>query len=94
MCAGGLATFASPLATLARVPSRNKFVFVLLRGGLDGLAAVVPIGDPNYSKLRQRMAFTKDQIQELEQGLQLVIAVGAPGADMKREVDLRGREFG
>ena len=74
MCAGGVATFASPLATLATVPSPSKFVFVLLRGGLDGLAAVVPMGDPNYSKIRQQMGFKKTDIIELQQGFGL-----APG---------------
>ncbi len=74
MCAGGVATFASPLATLATVPSPSKFVFVLLRGGLDGLAAVVPMGDPNYSKIRQQRGFKKTDIIELQQGFGL-----APG---------------
>jgi len=74
MCAGGVATFAAPLTTLASVPSPSKFVFVLLRGGLDGLAAVVPMGDPHYSQIRQQMGFKKAEISELEQGFGL-----APG---------------
>lgn len=31
---------------------QRRFVFVLLRGALDGLAAVPPIGDPDYARLR------------------------------------------
>jgi len=65
MCAGGLATFSSPLATLASVPARGKLVFVLLRGGLDGLAAVVPWGDPDYKKIRQGFSFSKEDVISL-----------------------------
>lgn len=57
MCLGGLATFAAPLVTFAQVPGRGKLVFVLLRGGFDGLAAVVPVGDPSYATVRGAMAY-------------------------------------
>ncbi|WP_245514965.1 DUF1501 domain-containing protein [Jiella endophytica] len=33
-----------------------RFVVVLLRGALDGLAAVAPVGDPNYRPLRGALA--------------------------------------
>ena len=33
-----------------------RFVFVILRGALDGLAAVPPIGDPDYAGLRGDLA--------------------------------------
>ncbi|MCE7027297.1 DUF1501 domain-containing protein [Jiella avicenniae] len=33
-----------------------RFVVVILRGALDGLAAVAPIGDPNYRSLRGALA--------------------------------------
>lgn len=29
-----------------------RFVFVILRGGMDGLAVVPPVGDPDYARLR------------------------------------------
>jgi uncharacterized protein (DUF1501 family) len=57
MCAGGLATFALPHVTFAQVRHTGRFVFVLLRGGFDGLAAVVPYGDPRYASLRGGLAF-------------------------------------
>jgi uncharacterized protein (DUF1501 family) len=57
MCIGGLATFGAPLVSFAQVRQDGRFVFVLLRGGLDGLAAVVPYGDPSYQSLRGAMAF-------------------------------------
>ena len=46
MCLGGIATFGFPVVNFAQVKQRGRFVFVLLRGGFDGLAAVVPYGDP------------------------------------------------
>ncbi|MEX1256391.1 MAG: DUF1501 domain-containing protein [Gemmatimonadota bacterium] len=65
MCLGGLATFAAPLVTFAQVPGKGRFVFVLLRGGFDGLAAVVPIGDPGYASLRGSMAFSSGELVAL-----------------------------
>ena len=43
-------SFAAPAAGDAR------FVFVILRGALDGLAAVPPYGDPDYARLRGALA--------------------------------------
>lgn len=57
MCAGGLATFGAPIVRFARVPQSGRLVFVLLRGGFDGLSALVPFGDPAYEALRREMAF-------------------------------------
>ena len=39
---------ASRLA-FANAPTDSRFVFVLLRGALDGLSAVPPVGDPDYA---------------------------------------------
>jgi uncharacterized protein (DUF1501 family) len=74
MCLGGLATFAAPSVTFARVPGDRKLVFVLLRGGFDGMAAVVPIGDPAYAELRGSMAFRPEAVSPLTDGFAL-----APG---------------
>ncbi len=49
-------------------------VFVLLRGGFDGLAAVVPYGDPGYRSLRRAMAYDASDLVELGDGFGL-----APG---------------
>ena len=62
MCIGGLATFGAPLVTFAQVRQRGRFVFVLLRGGFDGLAAVVPYGDPAYEPLRGAMAYDESEL--------------------------------
>ncbi|NKB90402.1 MAG: DUF1501 domain-containing protein [Acidobacteria bacterium] len=79
MCAGGAATFASPLASFARMPGRGKLVFVLLRGGFDGLAGVVPIGDRDYESIRGRMAFNRDALSPLNSDFAL--APGLAGLD-------------
>ena len=42
--------FAAPASSDAR------FVFIILRGALDGLSAVPPYGDPDYARLREQLA--------------------------------------
>lgn len=66
MCYGGLATFAAPLVGFAQVRQRGRFVFVLLRGGFDGLAALVPYGDPAYRSLRSGFAFETSDLTTLD----------------------------
>jgi uncharacterized protein (DUF1501 family) len=44
-------------ASFANAPQApGKFVFIILRGAMDGLAAVVPYGDPAYRTLRGAIA--------------------------------------
>ena len=71
---GGLATCALGSLGFAAVPGSSRLVFILLRGGVDGLAAVVPVGDPAYAEVRGNMAFGRGQVVELEDGFAL-----APG---------------
>jgi uncharacterized protein (DUF1501 family) len=56
MCVGGLAPFR-PRTIFARAQHPGRLLFVLLRGGLDGLAAVVPYGDPVYRATRGSLAY-------------------------------------
>jgi uncharacterized protein (DUF1501 family) len=65
MCLGGIATFGFPVVNFAQVKQRGRFVFVLLRGGFDGLAAVVPYGDPAYPSLRGTFAFDQSDLMTL-----------------------------
>jgi len=81
MCLGGLATFALPNITFAQVKGGGRFVFVLLRGGFDGLAAVVPHGDPSYSRLRAGFAFAESELIELNDTFAL-----APGLAPLRDL--------
>lgn len=63
MLAGALGAAAlSPVSTLSfagtasGASSGNRFVFVILRGGLDGLSAVPAIGDPEFAAARGQLA--------------------------------------
>jgi uncharacterized protein (DUF1501 family) len=76
MCLGGLATFALPAVTFAQVKHRGRFVFVLLRGGFDGLAAVVPYGDPGYGRLRAGFAFQESELVQLTEIFGLAPGLG------------------
>jgi uncharacterized protein (DUF1501 family) len=57
--AGATSMVASRLA-MASAPTEARFVFVLLRGALDGLSAVPPVGDPDYAGLRGQIALTRE----------------------------------
>ena len=81
MCLGGIATFALPGVTFAQVRHDGRFVFVLLRGGFDGLAAVVPYGDDAYSRLRSGFAFEESELFALNDVFGL-----APGLSPLREL--------
>jgi uncharacterized protein (DUF1501 family) len=80
MCLGGIATFGFPTVNFAQVTQRGRFVFVLLRGGFDGLAAVVPYGDPAYGSLRGSFAFDESDLIHLNDTFGL-----APGLAPLRE---------
>jgi len=56
--AGASTLMASRLA-FANASTDARFVFVLLRGALDGLSAVPPVGDPAYAGLRGQIALAK-----------------------------------
>ena len=36
-----------------------RFITIILRGAMDGLSAVAPIGDPDYASLHGDLALTK-----------------------------------
>ncbi|MFO1186752.1 MAG: hypothetical protein U1E87_04455 [Alphaproteobacteria bacterium] len=48
--------FWLPSSVLAATTGRKRLVFILLRGGMDGLHAVAPYGDPNYAVNRGQIA--------------------------------------
>jgi len=49
------------LPRIARAETRDpRFLAIVLRGGLDGLAVVAPVGDPDWRKLRGDKALTLD----------------------------------
>ncbi len=58
--AGALGLWHAPFsAAFANAPTDRRFVVVILRGALDGLAAVPPHGDPDYSSIRGALALEK-----------------------------------
>lgn len=52
----GGAFLTSRLAFARTSASRSRFVFIIMRGALDGLAAVPPYGDSDYAGLRRELA--------------------------------------
>ena len=52
----GGAFLTSRLAFARTGTSKSRFVFIIMRGALDGLAAVPPYGDPDYAGLRRELA--------------------------------------
>ena len=44
---------------------KSRFIFVILRGALDGLAAVPPYGDRDYAALRRDLAFSANNVLPL-----------------------------
>jgi uncharacterized protein (DUF1501 family) len=58
--AGAMSVWDAPLRyAFASVPTERRFVVVILRGALDGLAAVPPYGDPDYAGVRGALALDK-----------------------------------
>jgi len=45
-----------PGAVFASAPTDRRFVIILLRGALDGLAAMPPLAEPRYAELRGTLA--------------------------------------
>ena len=60
LASGVLFTWAH-LPKLARAEGRDpRLLVIVLRGGLDGLATVAPVGDPAWLKLRGDRALVLD----------------------------------
>lgn len=58
--ASALSFWDAPIRfAFAAVPTDRRFVVVILRGALDGLAAVPPHGDADYASVRGQLALDK-----------------------------------
>ncbi len=44
----------------------SRFVFVILRGGMDGLSAVPPYAESQYQRLRGQLAIAADEVLKLD----------------------------
>ena len=62
LLAGGALFGASYLPKLAHAADGRdpRLIVIILRGALDGLSAVAPLGDPDYAALHGAIALTKD----------------------------------
>jgi uncharacterized protein (DUF1501 family) len=56
---GAIVELGLPGLALARANTDKRFVFVILRGGMDGLAAVPPYGESQYPSLRGSLALAQ-----------------------------------
>lgn len=83
---GGLARAVS------LAPGRKLLVLVELKGGNDGLNTVVPYADPEYARLRPRLALDRDQVVKLtpQAGLHPALEKLAPVWESKRLAIVQG----
>lgn len=47
-------------------PLNNRFVLIVLRGGLDALNTIVPYGDSHYAQARKHLALNVDSLLDLD----------------------------
>ena len=45
-----------PSIAFAAAPTDRRFIFIILRGAMDGMHVVMPVGDPSYAPLRGQLA--------------------------------------
>ncbi len=57
---GSVALAATAPSAFAATADQHRLVVVVLRGGLDGLHAVPPLGDPDYAAARGGLALTAE----------------------------------
>lgn len=65
----GCSLAASPLVTpvtMASAPGENRLVVIILRGGLDGLDAVRPIGAPEFAGYRRAIIAQEPEATDLD----------------------------
>ncbi|WP_395646856.1 DUF1501 domain-containing protein [Terricaulis sp.] len=59
-CGAGAAALSFPAFAFGQAQATSKrLLVVILRGGMDGLSALPPVGDPNYASLRGRLALPR-----------------------------------
>lgn len=61
----GLAALTIPAVAFGAT-TRKRLAVVILRGGLDGLAAAPPVGDPAYAAVRGPLAFQRGETLPLD----------------------------
>jgi uncharacterized protein (DUF1501 family) len=56
IAASGAAALSFPSFAFGQAPGGQRFVLIILRGGMDGLGAVPAIGDPQFERAREGLA--------------------------------------
>ncbi len=67
----GCSAAASPLLTpvaFASAPWENRLVVIILRGAMDGLDAIRPVGDRDWAALRPTLSRDDDKAERLDDG--------------------------
>ncbi|MGZ3297441.1 MAG: DUF1501 domain-containing protein [Asticcacaulis sp.] len=84
---GATAAFGAFMPAIGRAAgSRDpRFVTIILRGALDGLTAVPPVGDPDYAPLRGPLAIDKATALPLDG----MFALHPSLVNLKRQYDAR-----
>ena len=62
----GIGALSVPHGALAAQAGGKKLVVFILRGGMDGLSAVAPVGDPTYAGARKALALTPQAALKLD----------------------------
>ena len=57
---------AAPRFSFAATAGDRRLIVIVLRGGLDGLAAVPPHGDPDYARARGQLALPREGVINLD----------------------------
>lgn len=55
LLAAGAATLLLPRMALAKATTDQRLVVIVLRGAMDGIGAVIPVGDPAHAALRRQL---------------------------------------
>ncbi len=65
--AGPFVALSPELALAAGPDYRRLLVLVELKGGNDGLNTIVPFADPEYARLRPRLALKREEVLQLDE---------------------------
>jgi uncharacterized protein (DUF1501 family) len=69
--AAGASAIAAAPCVLAEAARRRLLILVELKGGNDGLNTVIPYSDPQYARLRPRLAVAREQAIALDERVAL-----------------------
>lgn len=83
-CWAGVSASVLPNVAFAQAPTNRRLVFVLLRGAMDGLHAIVPTGDPAYRATRGALAYERSAVSQLDSFFSIAPGLEALMPDYRR----------